>query len=101
MDAPKKKVRIVKGKKTGEKPGEAAKVTPEQVCQGILPLDSITPPPQSPQILSVSTYLFDSEVSTLDLVTSIKHIESFYSLSRLIITMKKQQQKRCKECMTP
>jgi hypothetical protein len=43
MDAPKKKVRTVK-EKTGEKPGEAAKVTPEQVCQGILPLDSIVPP---------------------------------------------------------
>ena len=33
MDAPVQKEKKVKEKKTGEKPGEAAKVTPEQVCQ--------------------------------------------------------------------
>ena len=35
MAAPEKKVRKVKEKKTGEKPGAAAKVTPEQVCHGV------------------------------------------------------------------
>ena len=35
MAAPEKKVRKVKEKKTGEKPGAAAKVTPEQVCHGL------------------------------------------------------------------